>query len=124
MAEAHALPLTTVQPLPQDDHGVSVVLLCEMIFACYHVTPVKIGTTKLFAMLASYLIHVAPAVRSAAETVLVQFLTNRAGLRAPLVQIIAEMPLAISDLKVSLRGRRGGWLCIRGSNSLFSARCH
>lgn len=44
-------------------------------------------------MLASYLIHQSAAVRAAAEATILLFLTNRSGLRAPLVQIIAEMPV-------------------------------
>jgi hypothetical protein len=90
--------LTTGKPVP-DDKDPLVVLMCETIASCYYIMPVKIGTTKLFAILASYFIHSSPAVRAAAESCLTRILVNRVGLRAPLIQIVAEMPLAISDLK-------------------------
>ncbi len=93
--------LTGNKPAPSDERDASVVLLCEVISCSYYVPPVKIGTQKLFTMLASYLIHSCASVRAAAEGVLVKFLANRAGLRAPLIQTIAEVPLGISDFKVT-----------------------
>lgn len=85
-----------------DDKDPLVVLMCETIACCFYIMPIKIGTSKLFAMLASYLIHSSPAVRIAAEACLSRILTHRAGLRAPLIHIIAEMPLSVSDLKPSV----------------------
>ncbi len=93
--------MTTGRP-PPDEKDPLVVLLCETIASCFYIMPVKIGTTKLFAILASYFIHSSASVREAAEKCLTRILVHRVGLRAPLIQIIAEMPLAISDFKPSV----------------------
>jgi hypothetical protein len=94
--------LLTSAKLVPDDKDPLVVLLCETIACCYYIMPTKIGTTKLFAILASYLIHACPAVRFAAEQCLARILVNRVGLRAPLIQIIAELSLSVSDQKSSV----------------------
>ncbi len=90
--------LTSAKPVP-DDKDPQVVLLCDTIACCYYIMPTKIGTTKLFAILASYLIHACPAVRLAAEHCLIRILVHRVGLRAPLIHIIAEMSLSVNDQK-------------------------
>jgi hypothetical protein len=90
--------LTTNRAAPADGEPL-VTLLCEVLATCYYVTPDKLGLPALFGMLATYLVHVCASVRKKAEEVIFQFMKNRAGLRALLVERIAESTLQISDLK-------------------------
>ncbi len=55
--------LATGKVAPADGDPM-VALLCELIATCYYVTPDKIGLPKLFAMLATYLVHVCAPVRA------------------------------------------------------------